>query len=341
MAEREIFPGLIGNARIKALFSGAGREGSAHAYVLEGPAGSGKHTAALRIAASFLCENRGSRTDPLPCGRCASCRKVLSHRSVDVLTVSRGTRATLGVESIRAVRDDLWVAPNDGERKFYLIEDAHLMTAQAQNALLLSLEEPPPWVMFLLLCEDASLLLETVRSRAPVLPMERFSPAFTEEWLAAQTKDPDREKIVRAAHLAGGALGAAKKLYDGGGQELGRYETAAELVRLLFQGKPSEVVVFLPSLPKERAALRKVLSLSRSAVRDIIADKRGGELLFYSASEGVPAYAKKTSARKAAELFGRLVRAEDDIAANLSANTVMTALFAAGSSQRTESGRVP
>ena len=328
MEKRMVFPDLIGNERIRSLFADAlKREGAAHAYVLEGPRGSGRHTAARQIAAASLCENRRDPSFPLPCGRCASCRKVLGGKSVDVMTVSRGDRATLGVEAVRAVRDSLWVTPNDGEKKFYIIEDAHLMTQQAQNALLLSLEEPPEYVTFLLLAEDASLLLETVRSRAPVLRMERFSPSFTEDWLARQCKNADRDRIVKAAHLSGGALGMAKLLCDGGGAELGRYESAAETVRLLLQGRRSEAAAFIPTLPKDRGALRRILSLGRFALRDIVADKKGGELLFYSGRDGVPAWAKKISVRRAVSLSARLAEAEDGLAANLSINTVMAALF--------------
>ena len=331
MAEKAIFPELIGNERLKALFADGLRRGrGAHAFVLEGPAGSGKHTAARLIAAASLCENRDDPSSPLPCGRCLSCRKILSGRSVDVLTVSRGERATLGVEPIREVRDSLWVTPNDGDRKFYLIEDAHLMTPQAQNALLLSLEEPPDYVMFLLLCEDASLLLETVRSRAPVLSMERFSPAFTEEWLTAHAKNPDRDRIVRAAHLAGGSLGLAKKLADGGDAALSRYDAAEELAGLLLSGRKSDAAVFTLTLPKDRAALRQILTLTRLALRDVIADRRGGELLFYGSAEGGPPASKKVSVRRVVELIRMLYRAEEDVSANLSTATVLMTL-AAGS----------
>ncbi len=334
MAGRQVFPTLIGNERIRALFRNELDGGRiAHAYVLEGPRGSGKHTAARLICSAMLCEKRKSAADPLPCGTCPSCRKILGEHSVDVLTVSRGTRATLGVEPIRRMRESLWVTPNDGDMKFYLIEDAHLMTAQAQNALLLSLEEPPPYVMILLLCEDASLLLETVRSRAPVLPMERFSPAFTEEWLAAGIKNPDREKIVKAAHLAAGSLGAAKSLYAGGGADLERYEAAGELARILLSGRRSEALVFGASLPKDRAGLRQILSLARVALRDVVAGKRNGELLFYGAKEGIPPYAKKISVRRAVELIALVGAAEEDLAANLSPSTVMTSLFAGSFAQ--------
>jgi len=182
--------------------------------------------------------------------------------------------------------------------------------------------------MFLLLCEDASLLLETVRSRAPVLTMERFSPSFTEQWLRERTKNPDPARIVRASHLAGGSLGLAKKLYEGGDAALSRYDAAEEMAKLLLFGRRSDASVFIGTLPKDRAALRQVLVLCKSAVRDVIADRRGADLLFFSPEEGVPAQAKKVSVRRAVEICRLLVRAEDDIAANVSTTTVLMSLAA-------------
>ena len=332
MGERNVFPTLLGNEPLRRVFSsGAGDGKTAHAYILEGPVGSGRHTAARLIAAAGLCEHRDDPAYPMPCGTCLSCRRILGGSSVDVLTVSRTERATLGIEQIRTVKETLYVTPNDGERKFYFIEDAHLMTPQAQNALLLSLEEPPPYVLFFLLCEDASLLLETIRSRAPTIRMERFQPAFIEEWLERQHPAADRERLVTAAHLAGGALGMAETLYRDGDDALENYRNAAELVRLLLAGRRSETAAFLPTLPlqtKDRMRLRQILALARWALRDIVAEKRGGTLLFYSAKDGIPPYAKKISLRRCADLIAKLTRAEEDIAANVTPSLVMTALAA-------------
>lgn len=125
---------------------------------------------------------------PLPCGKCASCRAILGGRDPDVITVSRGDRATLGVEQLREVLDQLYIAPNWHEDKIYLIEDAQTMTAQAQNALLIALEEPPRHVRFLLLCTEPEAMLETIRSRAPMLRMAYISPELMQEWLIAHDR---------------------------------------------------------------------------------------------------------------------------------------------------------
>ena len=328
MAERKLFPTLIGNEKMKKILSSDIALGKgAHAYVLDGPTGSGKHTAARIICAASVCEHRTDDGYAIPCGECPSCRKILSGISVDVLTLSNNDKATIGVDSIRAIKETLYVTPNDGDRKFYIIENAHLMTPSAQNALLLSLEEPPPYVMFLLLCEDATRLLETIKSRAPVIKMELFSPEFTEEYLAKKHPKAAHDKLVYAAHLSDGALGYADALLEHGESEMKLYRLAEKLAEAMLSTKKTDGMLFIPSLPKERASVCRILSLTRIALRDAVAAKKGGVLLFYSKSDGVPAFTKKISVRRLIELTHLLSQAENDIASNCSVNTVMTSLI--------------
>ncbi len=327
---REIFPTLIGNDRIKNTLSADFASGkSAHAYILEGPMGSGKHTAALAICAAVVCENKENVSYALPCGKCDSCRKILSSGSVDVMTVSNGDKASIGVDQVRHIKETMFIPPNDGEKKFYIIEKAHLMTTQAQNALLLSLEEPPPFVMFFLLCEDSSMLLDTVKSRAPTIRMEIFSADFIESHLKRKYAiGADSEKLTYAAHLSGGALGRAVELYENGDSELTVYKTAADLISNLLSARKSDALTFIAKeMPKSRRDTCEVLSYARLALRDMIASKNGGELLFYSASAGIPTYAKKISAKRILEISAAISRAESLIEANCSQNTVLTSLI--------------
>lgn len=326
---RTVFPSLIGNDSIKNTLSfdlAAGK--SAHAYILEGVRGSGKHTVARQICASTLCENREDSSYPLPCGECIQCKKILSGLSVDIMNVSNHDKASIGVDVIRDdIRQSLYVTPNDGEKKFYIIENAHLLTTQAQNALLISLEEPPPYVMFLLLCEDSSALLETIRSRAPVIKTEHFSSDFIEEYLAKKYPSADKSKIIRASHLASGAIGQALDLYEGGDERLEHYKTAEEFVKYLLSSRKSEAVTFVTrSLPRDRQTLRQILMLTGCALRDIISDKKGGELMFYSKADGTPKFAKNTSVKKLLDISEAVAEAERKIASNCAQNTVMLSL---------------
>ena len=326
--ERLVFPALIGNDRLKSTLSADFAAGkSAHAYIIEGPVGSGRHIAAMQICASVLCESRENESVPLPCGTCPSCRKILGGISVDVLTVSNDDKASISVSAVRDIKETLYITPNDGDKKFYIIENAHLMTVQAQNALLLSLEEPPPYVMFFLLTEDASALLETIRSRAPVIRMEKFTPDFIEDYLTKTFGSSQRDRIVTAAHLSGGALGRACGLYENGSDEMEAYRTAEQLTEFLLTGRKSDTLAYLTApVFKDRNKTREILNLMRFALRDLIADKRGGELLFYSRTEGVPKFAKKLSVRRLLALSESVAGAWDKINANCSVSTVLTAL---------------
>ena len=157
------FPNIVGNdALIRRLSKDISENRLSHAYVLEGAKGSGRHTIAKEAIAAIECEARsdGKTHISVPCGRCKSCEKILSGKSPDVITLGlEGERSTIGVEIIRNLKNDIFTAPNDLSVKAYIIEDADLMTPQAQNAFLLSLEEPPAYIIFFLICENSENLL--------------------------------------------------------------------------------------------------------------------------------------------------------------------------------------
>ncbi len=223
----ECFSAIVGNdALCRRLASELRGDTLSHAYILEGPRGSGKHTLAKEIAMALACRERtGNR--PIPCGECPACRKIRAGYSPDVITLSRpADRAFLPVDAIRDLRRSLNVVPNDLPFKVYIIADAHTMNAQAQNAFLLTLEEPPPFVLFLLLTENAGLLLETIRSRAPVLRLAPVSEQETADFLRFRCEDRQlraaAERLAREhpdefaaiLRLSDGCIGKAEELLD-------------------------------------------------------------------------------------------------------------------------------
>jgi DNA polymerase-3 subunit delta' len=167
------FLAILANDDLCNYFASSIRKNTlSHAFILLGPKGSGKHTLAKMIAASLNCEAKHNDELALPCTECDFCRKILNNNSADVIMISReDDRATLGVDPIRFIKEDVVYYPNDGDFKIYIIEDAHTMTLQAQNAFLLTLEEPPEYAVFILLCENIETILETIKSRAPILRM--------------------------------------------------------------------------------------------------------------------------------------------------------------------------
>ena len=160
---------LAGNQRIKDQLSQQERErGLSHAYILSGPAGSGRHVLARQLAAAMLCTGTGE----CPCGRCVPCQKAAKGIHPDLSVIAGPEEGKpITVDQVRALRADAYIRPNEGERKIYLLEHADRMNPSAQNAMLKLLEEGPAYAAFLLLAENGGGLLQTVRSRCEELAL--------------------------------------------------------------------------------------------------------------------------------------------------------------------------
>ena len=334
---REYLSRVVGNA---ALCARLGEELScgavAHAYIIEGPFGSGKHTLAREIAAALSCENRAGDGLPLPCGICASCRKIMAGHSPDVITVGReGEKASLGIDVIRALREDVPLLPNDLDVKIYIIEDAHTMTVQAQNALLLTLEEPPPFVMFLLLAERAELLLETIRSRAPILRMQPIADAQMREYLLS----PDRPDVAREAkalpeedlaallRMSNGCIGRALELLEEKKRTpvMARRKAAERFCRTLAQMRSQdELLAQVMDFGTAREELLSRLQTITEALRDLLllCYTDSAPLVFFTDREA----ALELSACFAAERLQGFLQATEQTMETLSmnANTRLT-----------------
>lgn len=219
---------LAGNRALKTQLSQQeeGR-GLSHAYILSGPAGSGKHTLARLLCGAMLCTAPVERR---PCGHCGPCKKVFSGIHPDVAVISGPAEGKpITVDQVRQLRADAYIRPNEGERKVYLLEGADRMNASAQNAMLKLLEDGPAYAVFFLLAENGSALLPTVRSRCETLELAPVSPAQAEEWLAKAFPGRTAEEIRRAALECQGILGRAAALLEGGQEEDGLEETARSL----------------------------------------------------------------------------------------------------------------
>jgi len=183
-----------------------------HAYLLVGPEGIGKKTLANIFARGIMCTSHGQR----PCDVCRSCRQFNSGNHPDVYRVQKGDKSSIGVEQIRDLLDDIHLKPYESSRKVYIIEDAHAMTAQAQNAFLKTLEEPPFFATIILLAERANELLPTILSRCQVFRMQRLTREEVCTIIVKNLGIP-KEKAMLFAGLSDGIPG--KGLQLAGSQE--------------------------------------------------------------------------------------------------------------------------
>lgn len=143
----------------------------AHAYLFAGPRGSGKTTTARLLAKALNCETR-KPDDSEPCNSCRTCADITGGSSLDVLEIDGASNR--GIEEIRNLRENVKYAPSGGKSKVYIIDEAHQLTDFAWNALLKTLEEPPPHVRFVFATTEAQEIPETIASRCQVFEFRRL-----------------------------------------------------------------------------------------------------------------------------------------------------------------------
>jgi len=160
-----------------------------HAYLLTGPKGAGKTTTARILAKLYNCEHRSKKTGP--CGTCQMCTSIANGTNMDVLEIDAASNR--GIDEIRELRDRIALASIGGGYKIYIIDEVHMLTTEAFNALLKTLEEPPKHAVFILATTDAQKVPATIKSRCISIV---FRKASDEELLHALKKIVTKEKIA-------------------------------------------------------------------------------------------------------------------------------------------------
>lgn len=205
------FDSLLGNQRLKDnLRHSLSRGRASHFYLISGPAGAGKHTLAKLLAAALICTGEDA-----PCGCCDGCRKVFNGTHPDFITIDDPEKKTVPVDLIRQARADIYVQPNEADRKVYLFPRGQDMAIPGQNALLKILEEPPKYGVFLLLTDNAEAMLPTVRSRCVELELRPLSPEEMTRALSRKFPEAEKDAIQAAISRSGGFLGQAMAMLDG------------------------------------------------------------------------------------------------------------------------------
>lgn len=210
----QTFKDMVGQQHIVQTLQNAIREDRlSHAYLFSGPRGTGKTTAAKVLAKAVNCE-RGPATEP--CNECDACRRITSGAVMDVVEIDAASNR--GVEEIRDIRDKVKYAPTEVRRKVYIIDEVHMLTTEAFNALLKTLEEPPAHVMFILATTESHRLPATIISRCQRfefrrVPLseqtDRLREICGEEGITAQ---PDALDYI--ARLSDGGMRDAVSLLD-------------------------------------------------------------------------------------------------------------------------------
>lgn len=188
---------LFNDPAARRIREAADRGTLSHALLFSG---SGDRIAAAQYAAAAMeCQGGGQK----PCGTCPACRKVFSGIHPDVITVRDEAHKNLSVDTVRQIRADAYIRPNEGARKVYIFPDCTILTEQDQNVLLKIVEEGPPYAAFLFCAENSSVVLQTLRSRCVEL---KLHPAVTVE------KESSEAGVELCRLLAAGKRGTVTEL---------------------------------------------------------------------------------------------------------------------------------
>ena len=222
-----MFKNIVGNEQIIRSMKNAIKNNMvSHAYILSGAEGSGKEMLANAFAKTLLCDRHGDDA----CDECVSCKTFDGGNNPDVIYVRPQKTKSLSVDDVRdKISADVTIKPYNHEFKIYIIPKADTLTVQAQNALLKTLEEPPAYVVFMLLAENTNAFLETIMSRCVLFKIRPLPIEAVKNYLTVKNIC-DAEKAAVVAEYSQGSIGAAVNIANS--EEFGELrKNVADLLR--------------------------------------------------------------------------------------------------------------
>ena len=296
-----------------------------HAYILNGERGAGKKLLANLFAASLQCEKGG----PDPCNNCHSCRQAESGNHPDIIWVSHEKPNTISVDDIREqVNNTIMIKPYQGPYKIYIIDRAELMTQQAQNALLKTIEEPPEYAVIILLTENAQTLLATINSRCIMLKLRNIRDTLIKKYLMERLGVPDYKADVCTAFAQGNMGRAIMLAHSEHFNEI--KDEALQLLKYIREMEFSEVVAAVNNVTAYKLEITDYLDIIMIWYRDVLlykATKEIDKLVFKDQIKYIKEQAKTSSYEGIQNIIASLERAKTRLKANVNFELVMELLF--------------
>lgn len=320
------FKDVVGHKDIIRYIQSAVKEDKvSHAYIINGERGSGKKLLAELFAATLLCEAKGTE----PCNVCHACKQSGSGNHPDIIRVQHEKPNTISVEDIRTqVNNDILIKPYQGPYKVYIIAEADLMTPQAQNALLKTIEEPPAYAVIFLLTENGEMLLPTITSRCVMLKLRNIKDTLIKKYLMEKMEIPDYKADVCTA-FAQGNIGRARMLATSEHfNEI--HDDAIQLLKYMDEMEQSEIVKAVKRINTYKLEINDYLDLIMIWFRDVLMYKATldvSKVVFKSELNAIKERAMKSSYEGIEQILEGLEKAKTRLKANVNFDLVMELLL--------------
>lgn len=310
------FSDIIGQDHIKEHLRTAIKSGKiSHAYIIHGEKNAGKEFIAETFSMALECEDE---TDIEPCMECHACKQAITRNHPDIITLIHEKPGTIGVEDIRrGIVSDVSIRPYSGKWKIYVINDAEKMSVQAQNALLKTLEEPPDYVVIILLTSNMSALLPTVISRSTVLNMRPVDDKTVRKYLMERIHVPDYQADICVA-FARGNIGKAKHLATS--EDFDNIKNdAVRVLKYAHEMDMGEFVAALNQISAYKINIEDYLDILLIWYRDILMLKATGDLDSLVFKEEIKSI-RNIAGRSSYEAVERIIEAIEKTKVRLKAN---------------------
>ena len=320
------FKDVVGHKDIlKYISSAVENNRVSHAYILTGERGSGKKMLANLFAMTLLCETG----DNEPCGKCHSCKQAESGNHPDIIRVTHEKPNSISVDDIRTqVNNTVDIKPYQGPYKVYIIPQADMMTPQAQNAILKTIEEPPSYAVFLLLTENAETLLPTINSRCVMLKLRNIKDTLIKKYLMENLEIPDYKADMCTA-FAQGNMGRAIMLANSDHFNEIR-EEAVQLLKHISEMELNEIVAAVKNISVYKLEITDYLDIIMIWYRDVLlykATKEIDKVVFKDQLQSIKEQARKSSYEGIELILESLEKAKARLKANVNFDLVMELLF--------------